>query len=245
MNYATYPAAFTPPFHYDKPHTGEPETADPDTDLPDDLDAALDALDRRVTRLEDHEAIERLDTIRAYYLARSQWDDSAAIFAEDGTIEIAMRGVYRGRASVRRNLDLYTEPGVHHGLLHNHMQVQPVIHVAEDGERAHMRAHALSIMGQFGVYANWMGGVYENEYVKRDGIWQIAADHQINTYFAPYATGWKDLAPRPPPGITESNPPDEPPTIAFDMYPTAFVVPFHYPNPATGERYEGPLRAAE
>jgi hypothetical protein len=68
----------------------------------------------------------------------------------------------------------------------------------------------------------------------------IKRDHQINTYFAPYALGWKDLVPRAPPGITESNPPDLPPTVPFEMYPTAFLPPYHYANPVTGNTVTWP-----
>ena len=45
----------------------------------------------------------------------------------------------------------------------------------------------------------------------------------------------KDLPPRDPPGITDSNPPDLPPSVVFEMYPSTFLPPFHYPNPVTGE----------
>ena len=145
-----------------------------------------------------------------------------------------MRGIYVGRPSVRRNLNLYTPVGMQHGLLHNHMQYQPVITLAEDGRSALMRSRAFSMMGQYEVYSMWMGGIYENRYVKIDGVWQIAVDRQINTYFAPYAQGWKDLVPRPPPQITDSNPPDLPPTESFEMYPSAFLPAYHYRNPVTG-----------
>jgi hypothetical protein len=245
--YEAYPAAFVAPFHYENPVTGQPpyegspadHAAAPATSVA-ELAGALAALDSAITRLEDVEAVERLDTIRAYYLAHSQWDNFAAIFAPDGSIEIAMRGVYVGRANVRRNLNLYTEVGMQYGLLHNHMTYQQVIHIAENGSSAKMRARAFSIMGQLGVYAQWMGGTYENEYAKEDGVWMIKRDHQINTYFAPYAVGWKDLAPRPPPGITASNPPDLPPTVPFEMYPSAFLPPYHYANPVTGNAVTWP-----
>jgi hypothetical protein len=245
--YAAYPAAFVAPFHYENPVTGPPPHADRPADhaaAPATTAAALDdvlaRLDSRITRLEDTDAIERLDTIRAYYLAHSQWDNFAAIFAPDGSIEIAMRGVYVGRANVRRNLNLYTKVGMQYGLLHNHMAYQPVIHIGADGTTAQMRARAFSIMGEFGVYAQWMGGTYENEYVKVNGVWMIKRDHQINTYFAAYARGWKDLVPRTPPGITESNPPDLPPTLSFELYPRAFLPPYHYANPVTGRTVTWP-----
>ena len=145
-----------------------------------------------------------------------------------------MRGVYAGPASVRRNLNLYGEAGYKHGLLHNHMQYQPVIHVAPDGQTAQIRSRAFSIMGEAGNYSMWMGGVYENTFVKEDGIWRIKSDRVFNTYFIPYAVGFKDAVPRPPPGLTASNPPDAPPTSPFEMYPRAFLPPYHYANPVTG-----------
>jgi hypothetical protein len=90
------------------------------------------------------------------------------------------------------------------------------------------------MMGNYNRNATWMGGNYENEFVKVNGRWMFIRDHQVNTYFAPYETGWKDLAQRLPPGITESNPPDRPPSLVFDLFPKNFLLPYHYPNPVTG-----------
>ncbi len=238
VDYQAYPAAFVVPFHYESPAvtsrpatspaaaSGAPATAPA-------LDEELAALDRRIGLLEDSAQLEKLNSIYGYYLADKDWDDLAGIFAKDGTIEIAMRGVYVGQPSVRRNLNLYDEPGT--SLLHNHMQYQPVIHVAPDGQTAKIRSRAFSIMGQFNRYSMWMGAVYENDFVKVDGVWRIKRDHTYNTYFVPYTVGWKNATPRPPPGISSANPPDLPPSVPFEMYPSPFLPPFHYPNPVTGE----------
>ncbi len=238
-----YPDVGVVPFHYPNPVTGGAvfpgRPADYAAPVPAKVDAAglaktLADLDRRIGLLEDAEAVERLHAIYGYYLARNQWDNLAGIFAQNGVIEIAMRGQYVGHASVRRNLNLYGRPGVQFGLLHNHMQFQPVIDVAPDGKSAKMRSRALSIMGNYDRLGMWMGGVYENEYVKVDGVWQIERDQVFNTYFTPYNVGWKHLPQRDPPGETASNPPDRPPSVTFAMYPQQFVPPFHYANPVTG-----------
>jgi hypothetical protein len=71
--------------------------------------------------------------------------------------------------------------------------------------------------------------------VKVDGAWRIKKDHVINTYFAPYDVGWKELAPRPAPGISAANPPDGPPSIHFEMFPRPFLPPYHYANPVTSQ----------
>ncbi|HUF73885.1 MAG TPA: nuclear transport factor 2 family protein [Gammaproteobacteria bacterium] len=237
IDHAPYPAVPDPDFHYPNPVTGEPaDDPAPPGNVPAFADAGAAAsrladLGYRVEQIEDIEQIERLQGIYGYYLARYQMDDLAGIFSDDGTIEIALRGVYAGKASVRRNLDLY--PPVD---LHNHMQYQPVIHLNDDGTGANMRSRALSIMGSYGQYSMWMGGIYENEFVEEDGIWKLGKDQVFNTYFVNYAEGWLDNQPRPPPGISTDNPPDAPPTVDFEMYPSAFLPPYHYVNPVTGNR---------
>lgn len=238
VDYENYPAVFVPPFHYSNPGLPQerPRITNVATMTADQIDAALAVLDTRVGLLEDADTGERLHTIYGYYLQRNQWDDLTGMFAADGTIEIAMRGVYRGAASIRRNLDLYGVQDELPGTLHNHMQYQPVIHIAADGQSALMRSRAFSMMGNYGGVGRWMGGTYENVFVKRDGVWMLYKDQQINTYFAIYDEGWKDMAPRLPPGITDSNPPDEPPTLPFELYPSAFLPPYHYANPVTGRK---------
>jgi hypothetical protein len=261
VDYKAFPAAFVVPFHYDNPVTGAAGTSstqsatqpnrsatpgvasgvklsippEAKSDAAAALAESLDVLEHRLGLLEDITQLERMNSIYGYYLAHLQWDDLTGIFSPTGTIEIAMRGVYAGSASVRRNLDLYGKAtDSQFGLEHNHMQFQPVIDVAPDGQSAKMRSRALSIMGQWQRYSQWMGGVYENDYVKENGVWKVKHDQVFNTYFVPYTVGWKAVMSRPPPGISKDNPPDSPPTHPFEMYPKPFLPPFHYPNPVTG-----------
>src|SRR5690606_21834477 len=232
---SSYEQAFVAPFHYAHP-VREPDPS-PTTAASADvgtLEQALSKAEQQITAAEHRHSIENIQTAYGYYLATLLWDDLTELFADEGTIEIAMRGVYAGKAAVRRNLNLYGQAGLDDGVLHNHMQFQPVIHVSPDGKRGNLRSRALSMMGNFGRNATWMAGTYENEFVRVDGRWKFIKDQQVNTYFAPYETGWKELAQRPPPGITQANPPDAPPSMPFDLYPKNFVVPFHYVHPVTG-----------
>jgi hypothetical protein len=236
---STYNRAYTPRYHYAHPVRGARPSV-PKAQSQHALDerqlvAALDRLEQQLGTTEDRTSIENVQTAYGYYLATLLWDDLAALFAEDGTIEIALRGIYAGRPAVRRNLNLYGQAGLDDEVLHNHMQYQMIINVNQDGRTAKLRSRALSMMGNFGKSSMWMGGTYENEFVKINGRWLFHKDQQINTYFAPYETGWKDLAQRAPPGITASNPPDRPPSFPFDLYPKNFLPPFHYVNPVTGK----------
>jgi len=81
-------------------------------------------------------------------------------------------------------------------------------------------------------------GRHLRELVREGERWKVAKDQVFNTYFVPYMVGWKDAQPRPPPGITATNPPDLPPTLPFEMYPSAFLPPFHYVHPVTGQNVE-------
>jgi hypothetical protein len=232
-----------PPFHYRNPVTGPPVysqgAAQPAAAVPASASAlakTLGELEHRLGLLEDFQQLENLQMRYGYYLATLQWDRLADLFAADGNIEIALRGAYIGRASIRRSLNLYGEPGVHAGNLHNHMQFQPVIDVAEDGKSARVRARAFSMMGNYGKAGMWMGGIYENQFVKENGVWKFHHDQVYNTYFIPYDQGWKDVQPRPPPGVSATNPPDRPPSVHFEMYPLPTTMPpYHYPNPVTGK----------
>ena len=238
VDYENYPSVFTPPFHFEHPVTGSRETLiEPKFKVlsDEDLSLILDDLEKRVGLLQDADEVERLQAIYGYYLARNQWDDLTGIFAPDGTIEVGLRGVFKRHKGIRRNLDLYGVQDQLPGQLHNHIQYQPVIHVSKDGQTALLRSRAFSVMGSYQGTGMWMAGVYENIFEKRNGIWMLYKDQVFNTYIAFYDQGWKDLQRRNPPGIDNENPPDAPPTIYFEMYPSAFLPPFHYSNPVTGK----------
>ncbi len=251
-DYENYPEFYRVPFHYANPEAraelkvkhqlGESTLAAADAVQHNGYQVSLSSLhsqmksiEKNVERLIDIEKIERLHAVYGYYLADNQWDKLANIFAEDGTIEVALRGQYHGRKSIRKSLDIFGVPHETPGLLRNHMQMQPVIHIADDGQSAKMRSRAFSMMGNYGGPAFWMGGIYENTFVKRNGTWEIYKDQQINTYFVRYDLGWKNDTLKNPPGVSSTSPPDSPPSIQFTFYPQSFVPPFHYRNPVTGQ----------
>src|SRR3954469_11975776 len=60
----------------------------------------LDALDKRITRLEDLNQIERLQRTYGYFVDKSQWKQLAELFAEDATLEIGGKGIFTGKKCV-------------------------------------------------------------------------------------------------------------------------------------------------
>jgi hypothetical protein len=230
--YDMYPGVITAPLHYANPVTGKP-VFEPLRQAP-AATASQDALVERLSRLEDARAIEYLHNAYAYYLDRWQWDDVADLFASDGTIEYAQRGVYVGKARVRESLALFGPQGLHQGELFDHVQYQPVIHVAADGNSAKSRVRELAMEGKFGVDASIGGGVYENEYVKENGVWKIRTLHLYTTFLADLAKGWSH-GPRPAPAADTVLKPDRPPSVRYQSFPLYSMAPFHYPHPVTGQ----------
>jgi len=196
------------------------------------LQSRVDALQKKAQANEDYAAIANLQAIYGYYVDKSRWDDAAALFSDDATLEIAGRGQFRGRARVSEYLHQLGD--LEYGRLFNHMQLQPVIHVAEDGRTAKGRWRSLMQVGHLGKEARWGEATYENEYVKTNDVWQISKLHSFITFYVEFDKGWNKGAVALPKHL-DTLEPDQETTVAYGAFPEVFVPPYHYPNPVTGK----------
>jgi hypothetical protein len=195
-----------------------------------DLGERLEALEKRAQAAEDHLAVGNLQRAYGYYVDKSQWEHVADLFARDAVLEINGRGRFNGHERIREYMRHFGPPK--RGLLMNHMQLQPVIHVDPDGVRAHARVRALMMVGQMGDHAMWGEAIYENDYVKEDGVWKIARLKAWQVLYTPYDKGWaQEVLPL----LSEFGdfPPDEP-IDPYPVFPDYFCPPYHYPNPVSG-----------
>jgi hypothetical protein len=198
------------------------------------LAAQIESLERRKERVEDVNALERLQHAYGYYVDRALWDEVANLFADDGTLEIGLDGVYVGKARVREYL--YALGGGRQGLvdgeLNEHLQVMPVITVAPDGRSAKARWRAITLTGELGGEAFWGEGPYENEYVKDAGVWKIKTLHWYQALHVPYEGGWQtNPDPTGAKYVSSTLPPDRPPSVEYKTWPDTYVPPFSFPNP--------------
>jgi hypothetical protein len=209
-----------------------------------DANAEIDALTVRVAKLEGVRSIKNLQRAFGYYVDRGLWGEAADLFADDGTIEIGLDGVYVGKARIREYLKRLHggQEGLIYGQLNEWVTLQPAIAMAADGRSATGRWRDLGMLGQYKKHAEWRDGTYENAYEKgADGIWRIKSLHLYVNFVAPYEKGWARL--KDSEGLARSQasvdfPPDRPPTVAYKPFPNAFVPPFQAPNPVTGKRVE-------
>ncbi len=209
-------------------------------------DAALESLRQTVARLEEqvshlrskaavseaHLEISNLQATYGYYVDKGLWDEAADLFTQDGTLEIAGRGVYVGQDRVRQYL--HALPPYERGTIFNHMQLQPVIHCDPEAGTAKGRWRAFILIAWLGGEARWGEAVYENRYQLVDGVWRISALHAFITFYAEYDRG-PNHGGVPMVRSIEGLKPDRPPSHDYEAFPEIFVPPFHYANPVSGK----------
>lgn len=205
-----------------------------------DLQERVRALEMRLQRTEDREAIEKLTRAYGYYVDKAQWDQIVELFADDSRVEIAGRGVYfgkKGADTIFRKVMGGGKIGLGEGFLFNHLILQGIIDVAPDGRSALGRWRAFVQIGQHQKFAMWSEGTYENKYVKEDGVWKFADLHFFATFYTPYDAGWAKTA-LPNNGPSKEFPPDAPQSVQYEVFPGHYVPPYHYPNPVTGDPWK-------
>jgi len=173
-------------------------------------DADLSALQQRVDRLESSierveslSAIKRLQHAYGHYAELGLWHDFADLFADTGIGHYttgaldreAIRGLFLQEVGGGRL-------GLADGRIYPHISMQPVVTLAGDGQAANGRWRIMAMLGGYGGSASWAGGVYENAYVRENGIWKLQEVRYLPQYSGRYAD----------PGWTATNDP----------------VPFHY-----------------
>ncbi|KAI1367779.1 SnoaL-like domain-containing protein [Xylaria arbuscula] len=163
---------------------------------------------------------------------------------------------YRGKAGIKR---LYNgrfqstfvkgRNGPVHGFLLDHIMMQDIVDVDPSGTHAWCRMRALMQAGTHksvrdthprGHVQWWEGGLYENEYLKEDGVWKLFRYRYFPFWHAEFETGWSLTKENYVPWPTKTYPEDPwGPDEIIDqkmLWPDTRVVPFHYPHPVTGER---------
>jgi hypothetical protein len=203
------------------------------------VDAEIAALTLRVQKLEGARAVKKLQRAFGFYVDRGLWDDAADLFADNGTIEIGADGVYVGKARIRDYLKALHggQDGLVYGQLNEWVTLQPLVDVAADGRSAKARWRDLGMLGQYKQHAEWRDGVYENDYVKENGVWKIKSLHLYVNFLVPYEKGWARL--KPGEGLVQSEasrkmPPDRPASGKYKAFPDTQIPAFHAPNPVSG-----------
>ncbi|WP_141335864.1 nuclear transport factor 2 family protein [Paenibacillus sp. tmac-D7] len=215
------------------------------------LEKKIEQLTNQVGLLEDTQAIRHLHHKYGYYIDKCLYNEVVDLFAEDGEVHF-MGGIFKGKEGARR---LYVERfqknftngnnGPVYGFLLDHPMMQDIVEVSPDRQTAKGRFRCLMQAGRHELAEGetrqwWEGGIYENEYVKEQGVWKIKVLNYRGLWHADFDKGWAHTPPGLYPMFSTTFPenpvgPDELIVPTPVLWPDTDVMAFHYPHPVTGQ----------
>ncbi len=220
-----------------------------------ELARRLAAVEHELGVLKDIQAVRTLQFKYGYYMDKGCYDEVVDLFARDGCLHF-MGGIFRGKAGLTR---LYCDRlrtnftdgnnGPVYGMLAEHMQLQDIVDIAPDRMSAKGRFRALMQAGSHVTKEKisdylplqwWEAGVYENDYVKEDGVWKIQTLDYHMFWQGDFEKGWAHAKPYEGHFFEKTYPedpagPDELSDRVPTFWPETPIVPFHYDHPVTGE----------
>ena len=209
------------------------------------LAETIEKLEARLRITEDIEAIKKLQRAYGYYLEHWQEDELIGLFSHspDVTLEINAGGQYQGWEGILKAFNFSGHYTAFDGAkkappeyLHILMPLSGIVDVDPDGKTAKGRWYGffLGAMPRGGKLRALIGcGIWENEYVKEDGIWKIKKLFFNDIISSPLDEGWVKTPYLANPPHRETPPPG--PNTHFATYPSGYIFPYHYKNPVTGK----------
>jgi hypothetical protein len=194
----------------------------------------LAALEQRIAVMNDEDQVRNLQHAYGYYIDRKMWDDVTDLFTADGALAIADVGVYQTPRSIRRALERSGPAGLQQGQLHDHLQLDMIVSIDPGGLEARSRGIEFGLLGEVAKGTSFLTlSVFENRYVKRDGVWRIREMRLFPVMKTDYTQGWARSA-IVDPAPAKEHAPDRAVPNADLMAPGAVPV-FFAANPATGK----------
>ena len=94
----------------------------------------VNILEQEIEYLEAENEIENLQRIFGFYFDKKLWSQAADLFSDNASVEFGGGGVYTGKDRILEYFQTLGSEGPEEGVLNDHMQLQPVIHVLSKTE---------------------------------------------------------------------------------------------------------------
>ncbi|TIX51426.1 nuclear transport factor 2 family protein [Alteraurantiacibacter aquimixticola] len=191
---------------------------------------------------EAFDGAENVSNAYGYYIDQFSWRNTAEVFSRDGWKELSYIGTFIGQDRVLGSLiQRYGEGGPNDAFQAIHQKTQPYVTVSEDGQRAQVRTRLWQFNSSAEPGGSWIGGIYENQVVKEDGIWRIHGMDLDYVWLGDYASGWTGIDPEassrfgPDEAAIRAFAPDAPLRgETFAPFPRIAPMGFHFLNPVSG-----------
>ncbi len=151
-------------------------------------------LERRISRIEDREAIRELKHSYSYLTDAgiagddAKFDELVEKFTCDAWVDFGAFGVFKGKEELTTFFREVVGGNFSFGA---HMVCNPILRV--EGERARGKWLVLApgvLKSEAGERATWTQAVYDEEYVKVDGQWKWKSIRVTFGFFAAHDEGW-------------------------------------------------------
>jgi hypothetical protein len=157
--------------------------------------ARVDRLALEVERAQSVRAVKALQHSYAQFAQFGLWLDMASLFAEGAELVNGDKSI-QGRAAIGdyflKTLG-HGKQGLQAGEFRAQLAFRPLVNISADGQKAKGRWWEFSMFGRTGISAEWAAGIYENEYMKEQGVWKISCLRYFPMFAGPYETGWRNV----------------------------------------------------
>jgi hypothetical protein len=207
-----------------------------------EMEAHIKALEKQVAKLTDIEDIQRLQKSYGFYIQHWMYQELGDLFADSAEAELSiLTGVFISKKSIVNYFTGLKAQYDNPEFLHQLMQLSGIVDVNPDGKTAQGRWFAYgscALMIGEGVRPLTADGIYTSDYIKEDGIWKILKLTWHPLILSTPFEGWvkKDRLQTSGPSLYANDvaKPDKPRELN-PLYPSGYVVPFHFKHPVTGK----------
>ena len=172
------------------------EAQAPSASQPAPQSQSLDAFARDVDRVESIREVKNLQRSYAQYAQFGLWNAMGELFADDGVYifdgQVKLAETASGPEAIAGYLRARYgggSEGAAADRLSTFLVENPIVNLSEDGESAKGRWNVMIFHGKQGA-GLFEGGIFENEYVRENGVWKFARLHYYPQFDGPFDTGW-------------------------------------------------------
>ena len=194
---------------------------------------------KEIHRLEDIEAIKKLQKAYGYYVEHMMWREIIDCFSDSPDVCLDwLEGQYLGKAGVRKYFERMESMPPE--FMHQVMQIAGIVDIEPDGKTARGRWYAFGgifVPTPDGMRRSFVTGIYELVYIKEDGIWKILSLQWVIPYAVRIPEGWalpEDVNRPYLAGEFKGPKPDIDIDRNDGRYLSGYIFPFHYNHPVTG-----------
>jgi hypothetical protein len=208
-----------------------------------EMETRIKELEKQVQTLRDIEDIQRLQKSYGYYLEHWMYEEIIDLFSDSrDTVLSLMAGIFLGKQGVRRYFSSFKSHNENPEFIHQIMQLSGIVDIAPDGKTAKGRWYGYGSLAMpigKGVKPSILNGIYNTEYIKEDGTWKISNLTWNPLVITSPNDSWvkKERIEAIGTGTTtDLTPKPDRPRDFTSLYPSGYIVPFHFKHPVTGKK---------